>query len=164
MERRVFFGVACSMLAALGACDWVAGKELRVGESTAEDVRRLMGTPATIREKDDGSKIYEYPRGPEGTQTWMVEIGPDDRYRGRTDALAPGNLAKVRTGMTRDEVQALLGTPGENGPLPGKPGIAWTWRVQVGPGVTEMFHVLFGADGRVSEVDRSPDPRTVNTR
>lgn len=164
MERRVFFGLACSMLAVLSACDWVAGKELRPGESTTDDVRRLMGTPGTIWEKGNGGKIYEYPRGPEGVQTWMVEIGSDDRYRGMTDALAPANLAKVRMGMTRDQVQALLGMPGENGPLPGKPGIAWTWRVQVSPGVTEMFHVQFGADGRVSSIDRSPDPRTVNTR
>ena len=63
-----------SLLASLGACDWFAQKELRVGESTVDDVRRLMGGPDTIREQADGSVIYEYPRGPEGTQTWIVSI------------------------------------------------------------------------------------------
>ena len=157
-------GWICALAGALGACDFFAQKELIPGESTVDDVRRLMGGPDTIRERDDGSKLYEYPRGPEGTQTWMVEIGPDGRYRGMSDALAEANLARVRPGMSRDEVRRLLGRPGSTGRQPGFDGTVMTWKVQAGPGVTEMFHVELGPDGRVAKVDRSPDPQTINTR
>jgi len=151
-----------SLLGALGACDFIAQKELRVGESTVDDVRRLMGGPDTIRERADGSVLYEYPRGPEGTQTWMVTIDAQGRYRGMFDALAPENLAKVRPGMSREQVRELLGRPGESGPQPGFQGTVMTWRVQTGPGRTEMFHVELGADDKVVKVDRSADLRTIN--
>jgi hypothetical protein len=164
MNRWLKLGWICAVAATLAGCDYIAEKELRVGESTVDDVRRMMGGPDTIREREDGSKVYEYPRGPEGAQTWMVEIGPDGRYQGMSDALSEANLARVRPGMSRDEVRRLLGRPGETGRQAGVSGTVLTWRVQAGPGVTEMFHVQLGPDGRVAKVDRSPDPRTINTR
>lgn len=164
MRKWLMIGWLCTMLGALGACDWIASKELKVGESTVDDVRRLMGGPDTIREQADGGKIYEYPRGPQGAQTWMVRIDANGRYQGMSDALAEANLAKVKPGMTRDEVRLLLGRPGETGRMAGAQGPVMTWRVQAGHGVTEMFHVELGSDDRVEKVDRSPDPQTINTR
>ena len=153
-----------SLLASLGACDWFAQKELRVGESTVDDVRRMMGGPDTIREQADGSVIYEYPRGPEGTQTWIVSIDAQGKYRGMYDALTESNRAKVRPGMSREQVRELLGRPGETGRQAGFSGTVMSWRVQVGPGVTEIFLVELGPDDKVVKVDQMADPRTVNTR
>ena len=162
--RALSVAAVIAVLGALGACDYVAQKELVVGQSTVEDVRQLMGMPETIREQSDGSAIHEYPRGPAGTQAWMVRIDSSGRYQGMTDALTPQNLARVKPGMTRDEVRALLGKPGEVGKQVWAKGLVMTWRVQTGPGETEMFHAELGPDGRVVKVDRSPDPQTINTR
>jgi hypothetical protein len=164
MNKWLKLLAVCALAVSLAACDYIAGKELQVGESTVDDVRRLMGGPDTIREQADGGVIYEYPRGPEGAQTWIVTIDAQGVYRGMYDALSAENLAKVQPGMSRDEVRRLLGRPGETGRQPGMEGTVMTWRVQVGPGVTEMFHVQLGPDGRVVKTDRSPDPRTINTR
>lgn len=164
MRKWLMIAWLCSLLGGLGACDLIATKELQPGVSTEDDVRRLMGGPDTIRELAGGSKRYEYPRGPSGAQTWMVSIDASGRFQGMYDALAEGNLAKVRPGMSRDEVRELLGRPGESGRMAGFAGTVMTWRVQAGHGVTEMFHVELGPDDRVVKVDRSPDPQTINTR
>lgn len=164
MTKWLRIACLCAVLGVLAACDWIASKELKPGESTVDDVRRLMGAPDTIREQADGGKLYEYPRGPQGAQTWMVRFDAGGRYLGMSDALAADNLARVRPGMSRDEIRLLLGRPGESGPMAGAGGTVMTWRVQAGHGVTEMFHVEFGSDGRVVKVDRSPDPQTINTR
>jgi hypothetical protein len=164
MKKWLKLGCALLLVAGLGACDYIAQKELRPGQSTLDEVRQLMGGPETIRERADGSVLYEYPRGPEGTQTWMVEIGPDGIFRGMTDALRPENLARVKPGMSRDQVREILGRPGETGRQPGVSGTVMSWRVQTGPGATEMFHVQLGPDGRVVAIDRSQDMRTINTR
>ncbi|MFA7665539.1 MAG: outer membrane protein assembly factor BamE [Burkholderiaceae bacterium] len=164
MRKWLMIGWLCSMLGALGACDFIASKELRPGESTVDDVRRLMGGPDTIREFADGSKRYEYPRGPAGSQTWMVNIDASGRYQSMYDALAEANLARVRPGMSRDAVRELLGRPAESGRMAGFEGLVMTWRVQTGPGLTEMFHVEFDAREQVVRVDRSADPDTINLR
>lgn len=163
MKRSVWTGWFCALLAMLGACDFVAQRELQPGESTIDDVRRLMGKPAMIWEEEDGRQIHEYPRGPEGSETWMVEIGADGRFRGMKDALAPGNLGRVQAGMSRDDLRRLLGKPGEEQPFPLRDEIVWTWRVKSDSGVTtEMFHVHLGSDGRVLRTSRTPDPRLIN--
>lgn len=164
MKRLSKLAWILALAGSLGACDYFAQKELRPGLSTVDDVRQLMGGPETIREHADGSMIYEYPRGPEGTQTWIVEIGPDGTFRGMTDALSAANLARIEPGMSRDEVRRILGRPGETGRQPGMEGMVMSWRVQTGPGATEMFHVQLGPDGRVVKVDRSQDMRTINTQ
>ncbi|MCL4184723.1 MAG: hypothetical protein KJ011_14880 [Burkholderiaceae bacterium] len=162
MKRSILTGWLCSLLALFGACDFVAQRELRPGESTVEDVRKLMGKPETIWEEADGRQVYEYVRGPEGTETWMVEIGADGRYRGMTNALAAENLARVRAGMSRDDLRRLLGKPGSEASFPARSELVWTWRVRGEMTTSEMFHAHLGPDGRVTRTSRTPDPRLIN--
>src|SRR5690606_15847829 len=56
-----------------GAFPGLARRVLRPGQSSAADVRSMLGRPEAIHEGDDGTRIQEYPRGPAGTETWMVE-------------------------------------------------------------------------------------------
>ena len=158
MKRSILTGWLCSMLALVGACDLIAQRELRPGQSTVEDVRKLMGQPGMIWEENDGSQVFEYARGPEGFETWMVQIGPDGIYRGMKNALVPENLARVQPGMTRDDLRRLLGKPGSEESFPAKGEIVWTWRVKGDVSATEMFHAHLDADGRVLRTSRSPDP------
>lgn len=164
MKRWLLMGWLMSWLAMVGACDWVAQQELKPGQSTAEDVRKLMGKPEMIWEEGDGRQVLEYPRSPEGAETWMVEIDANGRYQGMKNALVDANLRQVRPGMSRDDLRRLLGKPGSAETLPLKSELVWTWRVQAGAGRTEMFNVHFGSDGRVASTSRTPDPRTINTQ
>lgn len=86
-------------------------KGIQAGQSTEADVRATAGQPDMIWENEDGTRQLEYPRGPEGTSTWLVTIGPDGRVRGIDQLLSADNFGRVRPGQTRDDVRRLLGKP-----------------------------------------------------
>lgn len=164
MRRSLWTGWLFALLAFLGACDYFAQRELQPGVSTVDDVRRLMGKPVMIWEENDGSQVFEYSRGPEGSETWMVEIGSDGRYRGMADARAAAQLERVRAGMSRDDLRRLLGKPDEEQRFPARDETVWTWRVKTSTGSgTEMFHVHLSAEGRVLRTSRTPDPKLINS-
>jgi len=136
--------------------DALALKGLTPGVSTLDDVRRQMGKPETERVNDDFSRRLEYPRGPAGLKTWMVDIGPNGRLVAITQALTAENFAKVHVGMTEDEVRRLLGKPGQVAAYRLKQETVWSWKWQEG-GVTQeaYFNVHFGPDARVVTTSRS---------
>lgn len=108
--------VLCGLLAA--GCDREGRpieefglEKLAVGVSTEADVRMAMGAPETVWAEDDGSRILEYPKGPEGARTWIFNIDSTGKLRDYHQALTPENLARVRPGMQRDDVRRLLGKP-----------------------------------------------------
>lgn len=175
----VFFAVVFATLAAfaLGGCDdrqvdsmWqtlkaffdsvkpdaLLLKGLTPGVSSLDDVRSQMGKPETERVFDDGSRRLEYPRGPQGLNTYMVDIGPDGRLVAITQVLTAGNFAKIRIGMSEDEVRQLLGKPGQVAAFRLKQETVWSWKWLEG-GVTQeaFFNVHFGPDGRVTTTSRS---------
>src|SRR5690606_36497517 len=94
--------VAFALAATTAGCDYFAEKKLVVGQHTEQDVRQLMGVPDLVWEEENGAKKLEYPRGPMGTQTYFVHIGPDGRYLGMERALVDSNFAKVKVGMSQD--------------------------------------------------------------
>jgi outer membrane protein assembly factor BamE (lipoprotein component of BamABCDE complex) len=136
--------------------DSLAMKGLTPGVSTIDDVRRQMGKPETEREFDDFSRRLEYPRGPAGVKTWMVDIGPNGKLVAITQVLTAENFAKIHVGMTEDEVRQLLGKPGQVAAYRLKPETVWSWKWEEG-GVTPeaYFNVHFGPDGRVTTTSRS---------
>lgn len=163
MRRSLWIGWLCALLAFAGGCDYFAQKELQPGVSTVDDVRHLMGKPVTIWEENDGSQVLEYSRGPEGSETWMVEIGADGRYRGMSDARSAAQLERVRAGMSRDDLRRLLGKPDEEERFPARHETVWTWRVKTAAGTdTEMFHAHLSPEGQVLRTSRTPDPKRIN--
>jgi outer membrane protein assembly factor BamE (lipoprotein component of BamABCDE complex) len=136
-------------LASLGACDYFAQKELKPGVSTVDDVRRMMGKPEMIWEEEDGSQVLEFVRGPEGTETYMVEIDAEGRYLGMKNVLVQENFDRVRPGMIRDDVRRLLGKPTEKESFPLKREDVWSWRFSSEYNRPDMFNVHFDPDGRV---------------
>ena len=86
-------------------------EKLTVGVSSEADVRLAMGQPETTWEEENGARILEYPKGPEGSRTWIFSLDPSGKLVEYHQALTPENLARVKPGMSRDDVRRLLGKP-----------------------------------------------------
>lgn len=151
----VFFIMSIGSLA---GCDYIAQKELQPGISTKDDVLLKMGKPEMIWEEKDGSSKYEYPRGPEGHETYMVSLTPDGRYLGMENILVDATFAKVKTGMTRDELRKLLGRPTKTEIFKLKQEEVWTWRHKGIHYKSRRFHVMMDLQGIVKGTDATDDP------
>src|SRR5580698_10326051 len=131
-------------------------KDLTPGVTTEAQIRDQMGEPDTARTFTDGSKRLEYPRGPAGTTTYFVDIDANGRFVSVTQVLTAANIAKIRPGMTQDEVRRILGKPTTIAFYRLKQETVWSWHWEEG-GVTRdaMFNAHFGPDGIVSTTSRS---------
>lgn len=131
-------------------------KDMTPGVTTEAQIRGQMGKPETERTFTDGSKRFEYPRGPQGLNTYMVDIDRDGKLQAITQVLTAANFAKIRIGMSEDEVRQLLGKPGQVAAFRLKQETVWSWKWLEG-GVTQeaFFNVHFGPDGRVTTTSRS---------
>ena len=155
---------AVAALLSVAACD-PTGKpyedvrlaQLKVGQSTEQDIVRLFGAPFAVRTSAEGRGLVS-PLGPEGAHTLLLKIGQDGRYQGREDLLTRENLGRVARGMSREEVAALLGPPGYVQAYALKQQTAWEWRFLDGM-ETRMLVVMFDSDGRVVGSSVEEDPR-----
>lgn len=129
---------------------------LTPGVTTGQQVREQMGTPETERRFADGSARLEYPRGPQGLATYMVDIGPDDRLLAIAQVRVAASFAAIVPGMTGDEVRQRLGKPDQVQVFPLKPETVWSWKWREG-GVTgdSYFNVHFDAFHTVHATSRS---------
>jgi hypothetical protein len=148
-------------LITLGGCDFVAQQELKAGVSTADDVKKFMGKPEMVWEEKDGTQFMEFPRSPEGHQTYVVEIGPDGKYKGMKNILTDESFAKIQAGQTQDDVRRALGKPSEQIEFKLKNEVVWSWKFSPGPGRSEIFNVHFSPEGKVKNTSKSVDPRTM---
>ncbi len=151
-------GWIAGLVGVLGGCDFVAQQELKVGESTIDDVRKLMGKPDMIWEEKDGSQVLEYPRAPAGTETLQVKISPEGKYMGMKNILTRENFAKIQPGMTYDGVRQILGRATEVVEFRMKQEVVWSYRHMADPGRRQLFNVHFDADGKVKTTSTSEDP------
>ncbi|MEJ8796563.1 outer membrane protein assembly factor BamE [Trinickia caryophylli] len=134
-------------------------KDLTPGVSGLSDVRRQAGKPDFVWQNEDGSQQLEYPRGPNGTETYRVDIDAQGKFVGVTQILTAGNFARVHVGMTKDEVRRLLGRPGIVAAYALKHEEVWSWRwASGGYPDEEMFDVHFSRDGTVVGTSRSDVP------
>ena len=154
-------GVLSAGIVSLSACDYLAEKELKVGQHTEQDVRRLMGRPDMIWEEESGAKKFEYPRGPMGVQTYFVHIGPDGKYRGMERVLVESNFAKVQVGMTADDARRILGRQTESTAYALAKEEVWSWRYEGDGSMTMYFNAHFDqSTGRIRRITRIEDWRT----
>ena len=156
------FALLCSLLAALGvgACDYIDLKELTPGVSTAMEVRERFGPPAMEWRNEDGSVTWEYSRQPQGSECYMMTIGPDNVLRAIEQVLNERNFARIQAGMTGDEVRRILGKPGKRERFELARETVWSWRVGVElSGDATFFSVHFNDDARVARTSRNVEYR-----
>lgn len=152
----------CAVLSAIGitACDYFNLRELKPGESTAAEVRERFGPPQMEWRNADGSVTWEFTRQPEGTECFMITIGPDGILQRIDQVLNEQQFARVQRGMVGDEVRRLLGKPASRQFLQLKQETVWEWLIDVpAPGGDRVyFTVNFNTDGRVTGTGRYVKP------
>ena len=131
----------------LTACASYSGAGLRPGESRLDDVLRLMGQPAMRWQDADGSIQLAYPRGPEGIHTFMVKLGPDGRLQSKSNVLDEAGLARIRPGMTQEQVLRLLGPPDASRTMyfKARNELVWDWRACTYNRNIQRIYVMFDA-------------------
>ncbi len=131
-------------------------KGLTPGVTTEAQILDQMGRPDTERTLADGSKRLDYPRGPQGTTTYRVDLDPHGKLVAVTQLLTAENFAKVRIGMSQEAVRDLLGKPGEVAFYRLKPETVWSWRwAEGGPSGDAFFNVHFDSSEHVYTTSRS---------
>ena len=139
----------------LGGCDATLLANLKPGSTNAADVRTQFGAPAAEWPNPDGSVTWEYPRGPEGTRTWMLKFDQRSVLQSIGQALTEESFARVEKGWGTEQVRRLLGKPSGMVRFPQKPEEVWEWRIDpFQPGNSAWFHVHFGPDGLVTGTSR----------
>lgn len=96
----------------------------------------------------DGSLQLAYPRGPSGNHTYMVRIGPDGKLQSIRNVLEPDSFARIRQGMTKDQVLRILGPsePSRTVYFKARDELVWDWLYQISlGGDAAHFLVLFDA-------------------
>jgi len=112
---------------------------------SALTVEARVGPPGTAWKNADGSEVWEYPMGPTGVQTFMIDIGSDQGVRTVHQVLKEEYFSKVVAGMSRDDVRRLLGRPKEVWYFPSRDEEVWVWRyLEVN---YRFFNVLFDRTG-----------------
>jgi outer membrane protein assembly factor BamE (lipoprotein component of BamABCDE complex) len=157
-RRVIVMSWMAGLAGVLAGCDFVAQQELKVGESSIDDVRKLMGKPDMIWEEKDGSQVLEYPRAPAGTETLHVKISPEGKYQGMKNILTRDNFAKIQPGMSYDSVRQILGRATEVVEFRMKQEVVWSYRHMADPGRRQLFNVHFDAEGKVKTTSTSEDP------
>lgn len=135
--------------------------------SSIVDVRARVGTPTDIRFDRNGDELWEYARGPEGYETYVVRVGGDGKVKEVTQILTDEQLMKIVPGtMTKADVKHLLGRPSDE-TFTGA-GTVWSWRFKrngVQPG---HLLVTFNPDNTVKEriaiIDPSGGGRTMDNK
>ena len=158
--RRLFSLLAAPLaVAGLAACDAVTLNELKPGVSTGYEVRDKLGKPGIEWRNDDGSVTWEYTRQPEGTECFMVTVGPDNVVKSIENVLTPQNFARVQPGWTKDQVRRLLGKPRSVQVFALKKEEVWDWRQPPEFSADVFFNIHFGENGQVTTTSRSVQPR-----
>ena len=131
----------------LAACASYSGAGLRPGEARLEDVVRLMGQPAMRWQDPDGSIQLAYPRGPAGIHTFMVKLGPDGRLQSNANVLDEAGFARIRPGMTQEQVLRVLGPPdySRTAYFKARDELVWDWRACTYNLNIQRLYVLFDA-------------------
>ena len=159
--RAAAAALALLMLPWLAGCDPQRVAQLEEGVSTEVDVRKQFGDPVTLTVLPDGSRVFDYPRQPEGWTNYVITIGPDGRMSSLRQLLNPDNFARVRPGLERQEVRNLLGRPAQMKRYDLKNEEVWDWRFKQDGQQSMLFSVTFGPDGKVLGTAIGDDPREI---
>lgn len=142
--RLIALALLAPALSGLLGCDNVARSSLVAGQHTEEDVRKLMGNPTLVWELAGGARQLDYVRGPQGFETWRVDISADGRYQGMKQLLTESNFKQfARVGMTEAELVRVFSRPAERQPYALRDEVWLIWRYETPGNVRSNFNAHF---------------------
>jgi hypothetical protein len=145
-------------LGLLSGCAGFSGRGLVPGHSTEQEVETLMGPAAAVRKAAGGETLRYYSREPYGRHIYLASIGSDGKLRSLNDTLTEENVAKLRTGASRDEdVREIVGPPYRVDQFPQMQREVWTYKMYSGTFPKDLY-VQFSPDRVVREVMIIDDP------
>ncbi|MDR1853915.1 MAG: hypothetical protein LBR05_03305 [Azoarcus sp.] len=121
--------------------------------TTQEEVLSKRGEPVARWANDDGSTTLEYSTQPDGTTCLMVQVDAEGKVLRQWDALTPQNLARVKLGMSKEEVSRILGAHRSERVLSDSKEEVWDWSVRFRRR-KGLFNVYF-ADDKVKSTERA---------
>ncbi len=132
----------------LSSCAGYSGSNLKPGVSTLAEVVASMGVPAMRWKDADGREQLAYPRGPEGTQTFMAFVGADGRLERIEAVLDMAHFARIEPG--KSDQAAVLRLLGPSQPqwtqyFKARDELVWEWRFCDSWNQLALFDVLFDA-------------------
>jgi len=150
-----------SLVFLLSACASYSGSNLKPGLATLPDVLAAMGEPAMRWDDPDGRVQLAYPRGPSGTQTFMVLLAADGRLAQIKNVLDSEHFARIESGKSdQNAVLRILGPsqPHWSAYFKARDELVWEWRFCDSWGQLARFDVLFDAtSGIVRSTYQRPD-------
>jgi len=129
----------------LGGCASYNGRGLQPGISNLDDIQRTMGEPAIRWREASGGERLAYPRGPSGFHTFMLETDKNGLLLSLENVLEPRHFARLREGMTQDEVLRIIGPPQPHWTVyfAARDELVWEWRYCDDYAESARFDVLF---------------------
>jgi len=142
--RLIALALFAPALSALPGCDNLARSNLVAGQHTEDDVRKLMGNPTLVWELAGGGRQLDYVRGPQGFETWRVDLSADGRYQGMRQLLTESNFKQfARVGMTEAELVRVFSRPAERQPYALRDEVWLIWRYESPGNVRSNFNAHF---------------------
>ena len=131
----------------LGGCAAFAPPKPYTTEAEALTAR---GEPTRRWHNEDGTTTLEYATQPYGHTCLMVQVDAGGVVLRQWDALDDDNLARVKKGMTREEVSRLLGQHRSEQFFKLSGEEVWDWNIhnEYGASIATLFNVHF-IDGKV---------------
>ena len=140
----------------LVACAGPQTLQVAPGQTEAE-LLAAMGTPSGRYPLPDGAQRIEYAKGPMGRVTFLIDVDRSGRIKTAEQVLTRPNFSKVRPNMSQDEVQMILGRPGER-QREYMDKETWSWRYETYECL--WAQVTFNAAGRaMTGISYQADPR-----
>ena len=129
------------------------------GTITESEVIAQWGKPVDARSVDGSGKQFDYPRGPRGRETWRVTLSPDGRVVSVDQLLDEQNFRRLMPGMTKDEVDRVMGKHFFTMEFANIDEQVWSWRYAEFGNRTMYFNTHFDSrTGRLKYTSRTPDP------
>lgn len=144
MKLSAWITTAATALATalLPACDVVNLPKIQPGITTAAEVRNNMGEPGFQHWNDDGTATWEYSRQPMGIHCYMISFDRQQVVSKLEQVLTEANYAKVRDGMSKDDIRRLLGAPGSKTVFDNLNEEIWEWRIEGMPPIDETYFMV----------------------
>jgi Prokaryotic membrane lipoprotein lipid attachment site len=113
------------------------------------EVRKAMGAPAMEYDLPDGSRQLVFPRGPLGTETYMVYVKGGAVQR-TEQVLTDDTFYRIQTGTTtQDDLRRMIGPPYRMVRFDNLRQVAWDYRFRDTWGYFADFSAMVDERGMV---------------